>query len=174
MSSFKGSTERCRQLAVVGFFTIALSGCIQPLFGGADGSLLRDELAMVSIEPIPERLGHYLANELRFALNGSGSTTKAKYRLFIVPRERVQSPVIDTISGRATAGTIVVDAEYRLVPAAGGDPITQGVAFSAASYDRTNQRFANIRAARDAEIRDAKALADQIRTRLAASLSSSR
>ena len=89
-------------------------------------------------------------------------------------RERVQSPVIDTISGRATAGTIVVDAEYRLVSVSGGAPIAQGVAFSAASYDRTNQRFANIRAARDAEIRDAKALADQIQTRLAASLSSAR
>ena len=39
-----------------------------------------------------------------------------------------------------------------------------------ASYDRTSQRFANIRAARDAEIRDAKALADQIRTRIMAAL----
>ena len=43
-----------------------------------------------------------------------------------------------------------------------------GVAFTAATYDRSSQRFANIRAARDAEIRDAKALADQIRTRVAA------
>ncbi len=39
-----------------------------------------------------------------------------------------------------------------------------------ASYDRDAQRFANIRAARDAEIRAAKTLADQIRTRLAVAL----
>jgi LPS-assembly lipoprotein len=44
------------------------------------------------------------------------------------------------------------------------------VAFTFASYDRTSQRFANIRAARDAEIRDAKVLADQIKTRLAVAL----
>ena len=38
------------------------------------------------------------------------------------------------------------------------------------SYDRTSERFANIRAARDAEIHDAKQLSDQLRIRLAAFL----
>ncbi len=151
---------------------LALGGCFQPLYGGAAGGQLRDELSAIAVDPIPDRLGHYLANELVFALNGTGSTVFPKYRLTIAARERVQSPVIDTISGRATAGTIVVDAEYRLAPVGGGEAIAQGVAFSAASYDRTNQRFANIRAARDAEIRDAKALAEQIKTRLASALSS--
>ena len=42
---------------------------------------------------------------------------------------------------------------------------------SAATYDRSAQRYANIRAARDAEIRDAKTVADQITTRIAAALS---
>ncbi len=151
-----------------------LGGCFQPLYGGSTGAALQAELAAIAIEPVPDRLGHYLGNELRFALNGAGSSVAPRYRLFLTPRERVQSPVIDTISGRATAGTIVVDVDYRLIPAAGGEPVAQGVAFAAASYDRTNQRFANIRAARDAEIRDAKALADQIKTRLAATLSTGR
>jgi LPS-assembly lipoprotein len=163
--------RRPRAAFIAAGLTLALAGCFQPLYGGAGGAQLQADLAAIAIDPIPERLGHYLGNELSFALNGTGSTVAPKYRLTITPVERVQSPVIDTISGRATAGTIVVDAEYRLTPIAGGAPITQGVAFSAASYDRTSQRFANIRAARDAEIRDAKALSDQIRTRLAAALS---
>jgi LPS-assembly lipoprotein len=37
-------------------------------------------------------------------------------------------------------------------------------------YDRSTQRLSNVRAARDAEIRNAKTLADQIRTRIAAFL----
>ena len=78
--------------------------------------------------------------------------------------------MVDTISGRASAGTIMVDAEYKLMPIGGAEPVTQGVAFTIATYDRSSQRFANIRAARDAEIRDAKVLADQIRTRVIASL----
>jgi LPS-assembly lipoprotein len=63
-----------------------------------------------------------------------------------------------------------MDADYKLMPIGGGAPITSGVAFTFASYDRTSQRFANIRAARDAEIRDAKVLAEQIKTRLAIAL----
>ena len=38
------------------------------------------------------------------------------------------------------------------------------------SYDRSAQRFANIRAARDAEIRDAKTLADELTTQIAAKI----
>jgi LPS-assembly lipoprotein len=41
---------------------------------------------------------------------------------------------------------------------------------SLADYDRGSNRYANVRSARDAEIRNAKAMADQIRTRVASSL----
>ena len=151
--------------------TLIVSGCLKPMYGGVEGQALRSDLAAIAIEPIPERVGHYLANDLRFSLNGTGSQVTPKYRLFVQIRERVQTPLVDTISGRATAGSVVIDADYKLLPEGGGAPVTQGVAFTFASYDRTSQRFANIRAARDAEIRDAKALADQIRTRLAIALS---
>jgi LPS-assembly lipoprotein len=46
--------------------------------------------------------------------------------------------------------------------------IYKGTAAVVASYDRTTQRFSSVRAARDAEIRDAERLADEIRTRIAA------
>ena len=85
-------------------------------------------------------------------------------------RERVQASLVDSTSQRASAGSIVIDADYKLVPVAGGTPVATGVAFTFASYDRSSQRFANIRAARDAEIRDARTLAEQIKTRLAIAL----
>ena len=46
----------------------------------------------------------------------------------------------------------------------------EGYVVSLADYDRGSNRFANVRSARDAEIRNAKAMADQIRTRIASSL----
>jgi LPS-assembly lipoprotein len=94
-----------------------------------------------------------------------------RYRLIVNVRQRVQAPLVDTVTGRATSGMLIVDADYRLLPIAGGPPVASGVAFVTASYDRTSQRFANLRAARDGEIRSARSLADQIRTRLAADLS---
>jgi LPS-assembly lipoprotein len=48
--------------------------------------------------------------------------------------------------------------------------VARGTVTSFASYDRSAQRFANIRAARDAEIRDARTLADQLTTQVAAQL----
>ena len=149
---------------------LSLGGCFQPLYGGSGGTELQADLAAIAIDPIPDRLGHYLGDELIYALNGTGSKVTPRYRLAVTLRERVQTPLVDTLTGRATAATVVVDVNYRLVPSSGGAPVTQGTAFAAASYDRTSQRFANIRAARDAEIRDAKTLADEIRTRLAIAL----
>ncbi len=145
-------------------------GCFKPLYGGVEGVALQNDLAAIAIDPIPERSGHYLANELRFLLNGTGSEVKPKYRLQIVLRERVQVSLVDSTSQRASAGSIVIDADYKLLPIGGGAPVASGVAFTFASYDRSSQRFANIRAARDAEIRDARTLAEQIKNRLAIAL----
>ena len=163
--------SRFRALAVSMLLCAPLAGCFQPMYGGPAGQALVQDLRAIKVEPIPERIGHYLANELTFALNGTGATIQPRYRLVINVRQRVQAPLVDTVSGRATSGMLIVDAEYRLIPVDGGPAVASGVAFVTASYDRTSQRFANLRAARDAEIRSARSLADQIRTRLSIDLS---
>jgi len=150
---------------------LALSGCIQPLYGPLSaGGDVAGEMQAIAVEPIPNRLGHYLGNELIFGFNGTGSQVPPKYRLIVTVTENVQTPLIDTVSGYPSAANVVVNADYRLMPVGGTEPVTKGQATVVASYDRTSQRFSNLRAARDAEIRDAKTLADQIRTRVAAAL----
>jgi len=149
--------------------SLALSGCLQPLYGPlSSGGDVAGELQAIAIYTIPDRLGHYLENELIFAFNGTGSQVIPKYRLFVILRENVQTPLLDTVTGYPSAATVVVNAEYKLLPVQGGEPIAKGNAVVDASYDRTSQRFADIRAARDAEIRDARMLANQIHTNIAA------
>ena len=170
MSWFEPPLSRRRLATGLGLAAmLLLSGCFQPLYGTLDGHL-REELQAIAVEPIPDRLGHYLGNELVFALNGTGSQVTPKYRLLVTVLERVQTPLIDTFAGRASAATVTIDANFQLIPVDGGPVIVKGTAISAASYDRSAQRFANTRAARDAEIRNAKVLADQIRTRISAAL----
>jgi len=163
--------SRLKQAVPAIVLALSLGGCIQPMYGGLTGTNLRSDLAAIKVEPIPERIGYYLANDLEFAFNGSGSEVSPKYRLVITVTEKVQTPLVDTISGRATAATVVVDANYKLMASGSDQPITEGTAFVASSYDRTSQRFANLRAARDAEIRAAKALSEQIYTRVASFMS---
>lgn len=149
---------------------LPLAGCIEPLYGannGFDSSPLAAELQSIEVEEIPGRIGHYLHNDLIYGFNGTGSTVQPRYRLKVTLRERVQTPILDTVTGRATSATVIVDADYKLFTVPQETEVLKGTAFNIASYDRFSNRFSNLRAARDAEIRDAKVIAEAIRTRIA-------
>jgi LPS-assembly lipoprotein len=149
----------------------SLAGCIRPLYGPlSEGGNVAGELQAITVDPIPNRLGHYLGNDLIFTLNGTGSHVPPKYRLKVTVSESSQTPLLNTVTGYPTAGNVVMNADYQLLPVQGGAPITKGHVSTFSSYDRTSQRFADIRAARDAEIRDAKTLADQISTLIAGAM----
>ena len=152
---------------------LALSGCIQPLYGTAvGGDSVAAEMQAIKVDSIPDRLGHYVENELIFQLNGTGSSPSPKYRLVVTLRERLATPEINTVTGQAEAGDVNVDAEDKLLPITGGGaPIATGNVTQFVAYDRSTQRLSNVRAARDAEIRNAKSLAEQIRTRIAVAFS---
>ena len=154
--------------ALISVFMTA--GCLKPMLGGPEGTSIVEELRAIKVQPINDRIGHYLGNELSFGLNGSGSVVAEKYNLHVTLSQRVQTPIIDTISGRASAASILIDAEYRLLEVNTNREVAAGSAVTVTSYERSSQRFANLRAARDAEIRSARALADQIRVRLAADM----
>jgi LPS-assembly lipoprotein len=158
--------------AALAGLALGLAGCIQPLYGPTSGgSSVATEMQAVKIEPIPERLGHYVENELIFAFNGTGSAPPPKYRLIVTLNERMATPVVNTFTGHAEAGDVNVDAQYKLLVVNGdGQPIASGNVTQFVVYDRSTQRLSNVRAARDAEIRNAKVLADQIHTRIAAFL----
>ncbi len=162
-----------RQMTVLlaALLALPLAGCLQPLYApagiGFDSSPLAAELQAIEVDEIPLRLGHYVRNELIFGLNGTGSHPPPRYRLMVTLRERVQTPILDTVTGRATSATVIVDAEYRLVTVPQEVELTKGIAFNIASYDRFSNRFSNVRAARDAEIRNARVIAESIRTRIA-------
>lgn len=168
----KGAARGMRTLLAFLAFgaAVPLAGCIQPLYGanGAfDASPLASELQAIEVDEIPGRIGHYLRNDLIYGFNGTGSAVAPRYRLSVTLRERVQTPILDTVTGRATSATVIVDADYKLVTWPQNVVVTQGTAFNIASYDRFSNRFSNVRAARDAEIRDAKVIAESIRTRIA-------
>lgn len=175
MWSFEKACGRARAAALTLFAALPLAGCIEPMYGpiGA-GAPLATELQAIAVDEIPERLGHYVRNELIFGFNGTGSSPAPRYRLSVRLVERVQTPILDTVTGRATSATVIVDADYRLVTVPDNVEVTRGLAFGIASYDRFSNRFANVRAARDAEIRNAKTIADSIRTRVATVLAARR
>lgn len=164
------------RLAVAVLVGGSVGGCFRPLYGPtASGENLGALLAAIEVETVQapdgqERLGHFLRSELVFDLDGSGKPSPKRFRLATSVSERVQTPIVSSITGRAEAGTLFGSVAYK-VAGLDGRLVTEGIAQGSATYDRTAQRFANVRAARDAEIRLAKMLSEQIKTRIASALS---
>jgi LPS-assembly lipoprotein len=167
MWSFDRLWRRASGAVLASALTLALSGCIHPLYG-SNGVASR--LAQVEVSPIPDRVGHYLAEELKFETNGSGAAPPPKYRLDITTQETLGGLIVNLHTLTSDAASLTLTATYSLVEIESGKEITKGTANATASYDRSEQRFANVRAARDAEIRAATVLADQIRTRIGIAL----
>lgn len=182
MSSSSPRRRRLALSATAFACALALGGCLQPLHGqrvyNADSKLAvvssTDEmLRSIEIVPIGGRVGQQLRNNLIFAFNGGARpTTAPRYRLVIDLNDPTETQtVVDPFTDRAEVETIALDAAFRLVPVGTLDPVFSGNAFGRASYTSTRQRFANLRAARDAEDRAAGVVAEQIRARVSTFLS---
>jgi LPS-assembly lipoprotein len=159
-------------LAATAALAMTLAGCFRPLYGpSASGVPVQDILASIAVDPVDDRIGHYLVEELRFNfLNGLERPANPKYTLSMDVTEKVSSAIVSSETGRASNATVTVNVNYTLKKYGTDQQVLTGIAVGSASYDRSVQRFASVRAARDAEIRVARLLADQIRTRLAADL----
>ena len=81
----------------------------------------------------------------------------------------VESMVYFTSSASAN-GTVTITATFTLTENANGRAVVSDTVFETTSFDFSAQRFANIRAQRDAEDKLARSLATDIRMRLAMAL----
>ncbi len=161
-----------RLLAVGAALSLAggVAGCFQPLYGEASHPGLVGDLRAIEVAPINDRVGHYLAEDLIADLNGTGQTPPPKYHLTVTVSLGTQTPTVNSEINAASSATLTGDATYTLTKVDGGAKVLTGNATAAAAYDRTTQRYADLRAARDAEIRVARALSSEISLRLASAL----
>lgn len=150
-----------------------LAGCIRPLYGpqtmSTQNDSVRNTLAAIDVPMVPDRLGHTLRNELVFLLEGRDTPAEKQYRLLISTFENVSTAIVSSV-GRADAASVNGRANYRLMRISDNREIASGLAYGFASYQRSPQRFASLRAARDAQERVAKYLAEQIHLQLATKL----
>jgi LPS-assembly lipoprotein len=159
-------------LAAVAALSLAggLAGCFQPLYSESAHPGLVEDLRAIEVAPIKDRVGHYLADDLSTDLNGTGQSSPPKYRLTVTVTLGTQTPTVNSELNVATSATMTGEANYTLNKVDGGAEVLKGNASAAAAYDRSQQRYNDLRAARDAEIRLARALSSEISLRLASAL----
>jgi LPS-assembly lipoprotein len=158
----------------------ALTGaCFQPLYGenpNSGGDSVRDKLGAVEIADIqakngtPEsRLGVSVRNALLFDLNGGTAPVAPTHRLQITLGSTRTTVIVDLTSGRPDSQVEGINATFALTEIATQKVVLTTTTFARASFDipGSAQRFAQQRAARDAEDRAVELIAKNIRNRLA-------
>ena len=156
------------RLAGTALLAAFLGGCLQPVHAPrlANGqSSAASQLNQVSVDRIEGYLGYQLQSELNFLLTGGNTPTKAgRYLLKVKTQQSKASSIIDSSTGRAQIATLQIEAVYVLIDQSQGGKIrTSGKTFASASFDRSQMRFASMRAERDAEEKVAKSLAERLR-----------
>ncbi len=166
--------SRLRRLVLAGALGLAaagLSACSEmprPLYGKASGTV--EALKSIDIGTAPGRVGQQVRNELVFAFYGGEGAVQGKpvYRLELTVTSIDNAVGVERYRNLPAAYVEQITATYALVDIASGATVTSGTSFANAAYDFSEQRFANVRAKRDAENRVASVVAADIRTKLAA------
>lgn len=147
---------------------LLLGGCgFHPLYAKVDAlGAPGESLAAIYVEPIPERIGYQLRNDLLDRLNGAADANGARYRLKLSLREQ-KDPVALRPNATITRYNYRLFAHYDLVPAGGAAAVRSGDVTSLTAYNVASSPYATVVAERDAADRAASDVAERLRTELA-------
>lgn len=170
---FKNLMAKLASVSVL-VLLLLLSGCtFQPLYGSYQNNLENGSLANIDVGEVNSRVGQQVRNHLLFLLHGGKQPTNTTYEVLLTVKNTDNRVAVEASAQDTTAGFITVTASYQLYNRASGKQIAKGFRSASASYDRTNQNFANERALRDAENRASQQAAEYLRAALVADLSKS-
>lgn len=158
----------------LGAVALGASGCgWKPLYGtryptgGATGSPgIDQQLAGVRVEPIANRLGQQLHNQLRDGLNPLGQPASSNYRLSVDLAVRTYGALTRSDLS-ATRRNVEVTAFYKLVDNS-GNVVLEDSSQTLTGYDEFDDPLNDISANESAQERSTIQLAEMIKTRLAA------
>ncbi len=157
-----------------------LAGCadgsgLRPMYAASStgGPGLQEKLAAVDVAPIPSRTGQRIRNELIFQATGGGNAASPIYRLDVAIRENITATLVRT-TGEAASNVYTIDASFTLIDMRSKKVILKGVSHARAGFDRFPSIYSNVRAREDAENRAAGVIAEDVKSRVAAFLSSDR
>ena len=115
-------------------------------------------------------MGQVVRNHLLYRLTPLGEPVFAEYR-FIVSLRVAKEALAIARDDSATRFNVSLQADYNLVHVRSGNSVLQGEARSVAAYNVVSSDYANVVTERDAELRAARELSDEIKTRLSVYLS---
>lgn len=141
-----------------------LSACgFRPLYAVPEnGAQVTAELAAISIDPITERPGYQVREDLQDLLRAASDGAIApRYGLDIGVEARRRPAAIEQ-DASVTRFNVVLNARYALRRLADGTLLNEGVSRGVAAYNVVDSEFATVVAQEDAEARAARLIAEDI------------
>ena len=150
-----------KQVLPIVSICLVLAGCgFHPLYGGA----MEPELASIYVEPVAERDGYELRNQLIDLLGSDGRDTGKAYHLKLT-LDSVSNGVTLQNDATITRYNDTLTATYVLTDASGKE-VTRGTQTSLSSFNVSNSPYSTLAVQQDSDRRAADDLADRIRTDL--------
>ena len=141
---------------------LLLAGCgFRPLYAHRTAP----QLASVYVEPIPERDGYEMRNQLIDLFNSDGQEAGKRYRLTVTLNEASQGIALQN-DATITRYNQTLDAKFTLSDAQ-GNTLYQGAQSELTAYNVVQSPYATLAAQQDASKRAAQDLAERIRLQLA-------
>ena len=152
---------------------LVVAGCqVRPLYLDAASGGPRSpqpELMAIAVDPPRDRTEQVLTNELSFLFRGDGSSpVDPRYRLRFVVDVSDDNLAVELEQDLPAAILVTLNATFILSEIATERTLLTGASTTTASYDFSSQRFANVRAEKDARDRAARSMAENLATRIAA------
>ena len=150
--------------AALAMLTLAACG-FEPLYGDKGGVEASADLETIRIDPIKDRVGQLLRNQLLDTLTPMGEPSKPAYRLIVDVTENKLELAVRK-SELATRANMQFTASYRLTRFGSEGAILSRSSTVSASYNLLNNEFANISSEADARERGVRELSQDIARQL--------
>jgi LPS-assembly lipoprotein len=160
----------CARRGLAAALALALAACgFHPLYGNAGTNAnIGATLSGIYVEPIPDRVGYQLRNDLLDLFNATGAADANPYRLKLYLNESEEAVILQPNTA-ITRYNYTLTAHYDLIRRSETMPVKSGDVSALTAYNVASAPFlfGTVTAERDAKDRAASEIADRIRTQLA-------
>ena len=147
-----------RKLAFIAFACLALAGCgFHPLYGAG----MEPRLASIYVDPVTERDGYELRNQLIDLLGSDGREAGKAYHLKLTLNETSNGVTLQN-DATITRYNDTLTVTYVLSDAKGAE-VTRGSQTSTAAFNTSNSPYSTLVVQQDSDRRAADDIADRIR-----------
>jgi LPS-assembly lipoprotein len=147
---------------------VALTGCgFQPIYSAGTNSVFEIEMRDIEIEPIENRIGQQLRNQLEQQITPKGRPRFSKYLLKVKLSEAKQGLAVKK-SEIATRTNLNFSASYTVKDKITKDVLTSGSSRMVTSYNILTETFATLMAEKDARKRAVREISVDITSKIAA------